>query len=69
MNEQKKGSTAGLIIVVLIILGLLGSCMGGGETEEHKCMKCNGKGKVRDEYGYHEYVTCPRCHGVGSLEY
>lgn len=36
---------------------------------EHRCMKCGGSGRVRDEYGYFAYVTCPRCGGVGYLIY
>jgi DnaJ-class molecular chaperone len=39
------------------------------EESDHKCMKCNGSGKVRDEYGYFAYVSCPRCGCKGYLTY
>ena len=54
------------ILVAIMMMCTLIAC---GEDEEHTCLKCNGSGKVRDEYGYYAYVTCPRCHGAGSLEY
>ena len=40
-----------------------------GSEEKHTCLKCNGSGKVRDEYGYYAYVKCPRCQGKGYLVY
>ena len=60
--------------LICIVLALL-LCMSTAiiftscEESDHKCMKCNGSGKVRDEYGYFAYVSCPRCGGKGYLTY
>ena len=57
-----------IILVLLLCISVLctfSSC----EESEHQCMKCNGSGKVRDEYGYYAYVKCPRCQGKGYLVY
>lgn len=56
-----------LLIVFVLCLSmalLLSACF---DDEPQLCMKCGGTGRVRDEYGYFAYVTCPRCNGAGYL--
>ena len=57
-----------LLVVVLCFSMLFVFTACGGE-EKHTCMKCGGSGRVRDQYGYYAYVSCPRCHGAGYLIY
>ena len=60
----------GLFKFILVILALfLFSKVFAGEEQDHMCLKCNGTGKVRDEFGYFAYVDCPRCYGEGYLTY
>lgn len=56
-----------MLLMSVFLVGTLTGC--GGEVEKHTCMKCNGSGKIRDEYGYYAYVKCTRCRGLGYLEY
>lgn len=56
-----------VVVLCFSMLSILSACSGG--DEEHTCLKCNGSGRVRDEYGYYAYVSCPRCGGSGSLTY
>ena len=59
-------SISALIVFVLCLSMalLLSACF---DDEPQLCMKCGGTGRVRDEYGYFAYVTCPRCNGAGYL--
>ena len=68
MKKRKMISVLLTVIICAFVACSLCSC-GEGSEEEHTCLKCNGSGKVRDEYGYYAYVTCPRCNGAGYLEY
>ena len=61
-----------LICIILAVLLCMSAAIvftSCDEESDHKCMKCDGSGKVRDEYGYFAYVTCPRCGGKGYLTY
>ncbi len=62
---KKIGS--GLLLIVLCLSMILP--LAGCAASDHTCLKCNGTGRVRDTYGYYAYVTCPRCHGAGKLNY
>lgn len=65
------------VLFVAVIIGLILTIFAlviegpnvnvGWQEEWHKCYKCNGSGKVRNDYGWN--VTCPRCNGVGGLHY
>ena len=57
------------IVLALLLCMSTASVFTSCEESDHKCMKCNGSGKVRDEYGYFAYVSCPRCGGKGYLTY
>ena len=53
-----------LFVLFLSMALLLSACF---DDEPQLCMKCGGTGRVRDEYGYFAYVTCPWCNGAGYL--
>ena len=53
-----------LFVLCLSMALLLSACF---DDEPKLCTKCGGTGRVRDEYGYFAYVTCPRCNGAGYL--
>lgn len=40
------------------------------KTRWEECGWCEGTGEIteRDEFGYRETVTCPRCEGEGEIE-
>ena len=58
-----------LLVLLICISTVLVFTSCEGSESDHKCMKCGGSGKVRDEYGYFAYVSCPRCGGRGYLTY
>jgi len=58
-----------VLLILAICLSMLFTLSGCVDEKEHKCLKCNGSGVVRDKYGYYAYVDCPRCHGAGYLIY
>lgn len=71
MSENNNGGSyiKAVIVIFFAICMLLSTCSSDvsfGEDEWHKCLKCDGTGKVRETYAY---VTCPRCDGVGALYY
>lgn len=57
----------GVIIMIIALIVEGPNVTIGWQEEWHKCYKCNGTGKVRNDLGY--YVNCPRCDGVGGLDY
>lgn len=75
MEQKKGGSNAGCIVMVIVLILFsfvaesCDSCLSSCHEETiHTCMKCYGKGKIKDSFGYYT-ITCPRCHGVGYLLY
>ena len=57
----------GLILMIFTLIIEGPNVNVGWQEEWHKCYKCNGTGKVTNNYGYR--VKCPSCNGVGELPY
>lgn len=66
--------TVFLLVIILLIIG--GASWGamvlinnnvGWQEEWHECYKCNGSGKVTNDFGWK--VRCPSCDGVGAFYY
>ena len=55
------------IALIFLLLSIMHGCNPSSDPDWHTCIKCSGSGKVRNDLGY--YVTCPRCNGLGALDY